>query len=337
MIIANAINSPLPTSLALGGTNANLTASNGGIFYSTGSAGAILSGTATANQILLSGSSSAPAWSTTTYRATTTANELLYSSDTNIVGGLSTANSACLVSDAITFPVVIPYPVWSLPMSDGQIIIGGTSGRPEPANLIAGPGALITNGPGSVTINSRDGSNWKWISTQTASNSTELDFTNQIQTNYVAYRIIVKNLLPDTTGVNIGLRFGYFGGYISTNYYIYQQCCITSAGANNFYHGYQGGGVDLVYLTLTNIHGISPDPTYGGVCGTIDLFVTPDQVAGGIARMSYQVDSVQQYVNTTSTFNLIDPYYFNSVQLFTVGSYNLVSGSATLYGLDTMV
>ena len=93
----NAINSPLPTSLALGGTNAALTASNGGIFYSTASAGAILSGTATAQQIVLSGSSSAPSWSTATYPSTTTANQLLYSSSNNVVGGLSTTGSACLV------------------------------------------------------------------------------------------------------------------------------------------------------------------------------------------------------------------------------------------------
>ncbi len=51
-------------SLALGGTNAALTANNGGIFYSTASAGAILAGTATAGLALLSGASTAPTWST---------------------------------------------------------------------------------------------------------------------------------------------------------------------------------------------------------------------------------------------------------------------------------
>ncbi len=50
-------------SLALGGTNAALTANNGGIFYSTASAGAILAGTATAGLALLSGASTTPAWS----------------------------------------------------------------------------------------------------------------------------------------------------------------------------------------------------------------------------------------------------------------------------------
>ena len=52
----------LPLSLAQGGTNASLTASNGGIFYSTASAAAILAGTATANLPLLSGTSTSPTW-----------------------------------------------------------------------------------------------------------------------------------------------------------------------------------------------------------------------------------------------------------------------------------
>jgi hypothetical protein len=56
----NTLSSPL--SLANGGTNASLTASNGGIVYSTASAFAVLAGTATANQCLLSGSSAAPSW-----------------------------------------------------------------------------------------------------------------------------------------------------------------------------------------------------------------------------------------------------------------------------------
>src|SRR5579863_2600940 len=61
--------------LAYGGTNANLTAALGGIFYSTASAAAILAPTATANQVLLSGSNAAPAWSTAAYPATTTINQ----------------------------------------------------------------------------------------------------------------------------------------------------------------------------------------------------------------------------------------------------------------------
>ena len=48
--------------LGYGGTNAALTASNGGIVYSTASAFAVLAGTVTAAQCLLSGSNTAPTW-----------------------------------------------------------------------------------------------------------------------------------------------------------------------------------------------------------------------------------------------------------------------------------
>jgi NAD-dependent DNA ligase len=41
----------------------------------------------------MSGASAAPAWSTATYPATTTANQLLYSSATNTVTGLATAGT----------------------------------------------------------------------------------------------------------------------------------------------------------------------------------------------------------------------------------------------------
>lgn len=72
-------------SLTAGGTNANLTASNGGIFYSTASAGAILSGTATAGQHLQSGSSAAPSWTTNTFPSTAAAGTILNAQSANTV------------------------------------------------------------------------------------------------------------------------------------------------------------------------------------------------------------------------------------------------------------
>jgi hypothetical protein len=89
-----------PLSLANGGTAASLTASNGGIVYSNASTLAILAGTATATQMLQSGLSSSPAWSTTTWPATSTINQLLYSSAANTITGLATANSSVLITSA---------------------------------------------------------------------------------------------------------------------------------------------------------------------------------------------------------------------------------------------
>jgi hypothetical protein len=86
--------------LTRGGTAASLTASNGGIVYSTASAMAVLAGTATANQVLLSGASTTPAWSTSTYPGTNAANTLLYASSANVMAALATANSSVLVTSS---------------------------------------------------------------------------------------------------------------------------------------------------------------------------------------------------------------------------------------------
>lgn len=118
-------------SLALGGTNASLTASNGGIFYSTATAGAILAGTATASQVLLSGSSSAPAWSTATYPASTTINQLLYSSANNVIGGVTAGNYGVLISSSAGVPS------WLTNGTTGQILTATTSGIPSWQNVAA--------------------------------------------------------------------------------------------------------------------------------------------------------------------------------------------------------
>lgn len=86
--------------LTRGGTAASLTASNGGIVYSTASAMAILAGTATASKMLLSGASTTPTWSTSTIptSAGATANKVLLSDGTNYVLSTPTFPNASATS-----------------------------------------------------------------------------------------------------------------------------------------------------------------------------------------------------------------------------------------------
>ncbi len=147
--------------LANGGTSADLTASDGGIFYSTATAGAILAGTATANQMLQSGASTTPAWSTATYPATTTANQILYSSALNTVTGLATANNGVLITSAAGVPSILPDgttgqvltattgapPSWASPATSGTV----TSVSVVTANGFAGTVATATTTP-AITI-----------------------------------------------------------------------------------------------------------------------------------------------------------------------------------------
>lgn len=82
--------------LANGGSNANLTASTGGIVYSSVSAMAILSGTATASFPLLSGASAAPTWATITYPTSATSGGVPYFSSATAI-----SSSGVLASTAI--------------------------------------------------------------------------------------------------------------------------------------------------------------------------------------------------------------------------------------------
>ena len=134
--------------LANGGTSASLTASNGGIFYSTASAGAILAGTATARQMLQSGASSAPAWSTATWPATTTINQLLYSSAANTVGGITAGNNGVLISSSSGVPS------WLADGTTGQVLTATTGSPPSWANAAASSITITGDSGGGLTGNS---------------------------------------------------------------------------------------------------------------------------------------------------------------------------------------
>lgn len=114
--------------LSNGGTNHALTASAGGIVWSDASKLNILSGTSTANQILLSGNAATPAWSTTTYPATNAINTIMYASSANVLGVITPVNSAVLVSSAGGVPS------WAAQLG---LASGGTN-----ANLTAANGAI---------------------------------------------------------------------------------------------------------------------------------------------------------------------------------------------------
>lgn len=103
--------------------------------------------TATAGQVLQSaGAAADPAFSTATYPSTTTVSQILYSSSTNVVSGLVTANRAVLTTGATGIPVLTAL------ATNGQLIIGSTAGVPASATLTAGTGITITNASNSITI-----------------------------------------------------------------------------------------------------------------------------------------------------------------------------------------
>lgn len=120
-----------PVPLANGGTEKALVADNGGIVYSDANSMEILAATATAGQMLRSGSNAAPSWSTATFPATASssgsllrangtnwvsstanfadtynASEILFASSANTVSGLTTANNGVLVTNGSGVPSI---------------------------------------------------------------------------------------------------------------------------------------------------------------------------------------------------------------------------------------
>ncbi len=127
------------------GTNSGLTAR--GVVIAEGSGAFQATAAGSVGQVLQSGGAGAnPSYSTATYPSTTTINQLLYSSSANTVSGLTSANSATLVSTSTGVPA------WSGSMTNGQLIIGSTGSTPVAASLTAGTGITITPGAGSITI-----------------------------------------------------------------------------------------------------------------------------------------------------------------------------------------
>lgn len=139
-------------SLADGGTNASLTASNGGIVWSNATQLQILSGTATAGKLLRSGATATPAWSTATfpdtatgtgtilradgtnwvattatYPATTTVNNLIYSSATNVIGQVTapTTNGTYALTSVVSASASVT-PTWTTATGTGSPVFSAS-------------------------------------------------------------------------------------------------------------------------------------------------------------------------------------------------------------------
>lgn len=156
-----------------------------------GAANAINSvGPGTAGQVLQSGGNAAnPAYSTATYPSTTTVSQLLYSSATNVVSGLATANRAVITTGATGVPVATAL------ATDGQLIIGSTAGAPAAATLSAGTGISVSNASNSITIASTGGG----LTWSTVTGTTQAIAVNN---GYVANNAgLVTATLPSTASL----------------------------------------------------------------------------------------------------------------------------------------
>jgi trimeric autotransporter adhesin len=106
-------------------------------------------GPGSAGQVLQSGGAAAnPAYSTATYPATTTINQLLYSSSNNVVAGVTAGDYGVLISSSSGVPS------WLANGTTGQILTATTSGTPSWENVAASSITITGDSGGGLTGNS---------------------------------------------------------------------------------------------------------------------------------------------------------------------------------------
>ena len=168
------ITSPLP--LTNGGTNASLTASNGGIVWSNGTQLQILAGTATARLPVLSGASATPVFGAFTLPASVTSGGIPYFSSTSAESSsaLLTANAIMLGGGAGAAPATLA----SLGTTT-TVLHGNAAGAPTFAQIVAGD--VTTNTLTNATLAQAAAFTLKGNST--ASTANVADFTIGSLTN----------------------------------------------------------------------------------------------------------------------------------------------------------
>lgn len=204
-------------SLDRGGSNASLTASNGGIVWSNATQMQILSGTATANQLLLSGSSASPTWSTSTYPMTNAINTLLYASSANTMTALPTNNNSVLVTSAGGVPSL------SITLPSGLSTNNFTLGNSIFSSLKIGlDGDYIADSAGQPVISILSGGassvNYIGFQNNTTGNSPKITATGSDTNIDLTLNskgtggIVIKG-----TGTNNSAAAGYVGEFISSS------------------------------------------------------------------------------------------------------------------------
>lgn len=177
--------------LTYGGTNANLTASNGGIFYSTDTSGAILSGTATAGQMLRSGASAAPTWSTATFPATAGASGTMIISD-----GTNWITSTATYPNTVSANQILFASSINVVGSSAQLTYAGGSG--------SFLNSLSTNA--GVTINATNANTGgAAMASLDASNGTITTRVQALGTSFTTAGLLVANLSTLRTSSTAGL------------------------------------------------------------------------------------------------------------------------------------
>jgi trimeric autotransporter adhesin len=279
--------------LSNGGTAASLTASNGGIVYSTASALAILSGTATAGRMLRSGASAAPSWSTATYPTTTTINQILYSSTANTITGLATANSSILATNASGVPSLTATLPFTVPVTTGGtgltsttaygVLCGGTTSTGALQNVGTGTSGQVYVSNGASALGT-----WKSNIIDNGSNF------------YIGYSAGNTSAIPiNNTSVGIAALFDNTGDYnVAVGY-------STMNNENTGDYNVAVGYFSLVNNTSgSNNIAVGSLALFGNTTGNYNIAIGTNSLSAIVNNANYNValghNSLQYLINSSN-------------------------------------
>jgi hypothetical protein len=248
--------------LTQGGTNASLIASNGGIVWSNASQLQILAGTATADQILLSGASGTPSWSTTTYPATNAINTLLFATSANtlVASTLSAVIDASIGSTQgdILYRSATAWTALT-PGTSGQFLqTQGASANPQWATAGTGSGTVtnvatgtgLTGGPitttGTIAVATNGITNalLAQMPTLTIKGNNTGSTANALDLTVGQVNTMLGGVTGKTFSINIQ-TFSANGTYTPTSGMVY--CQVEAVGGGGGSGGLTGGGATTQY------------------------------------------------------------------------------------------
>lgn len=333
-------------SLGYGGSNANLTASNGGIIYSTSAAMAILAGTPTASKMLLSGASTTPTWSTSTIptSAGATANKVLLSDGTNYILSTPTFPNASatsgkwISSDGTNW--IASTPTLSSTATSGAYLRGDgtnwiTSTLILPNTITANQvlWATATNTVGSDTTFTYNGT-ISQIGNSSASGlsiGTANPATNALNHFFIGGNFVAIGQNSYNGEMEFGLNYYYNSGfkyrysdtggfgYCRAGRMVYSQDTTSRPGDLDFETApaSTGAGTGVTFttrMTLTN-SGVLALGRTSGFAGT-DLFTISKSINSGLTQT---IVNSNAGTSAYSSFSITNATYFFDLTMFGTG------------------